>query len=165
MWTDRWGVSYNDNRTALIHIDNECFCCEEYTIPEGVRSIEDNFMLIDNKRLRKINLPSTLRYMVDNTFIECPLEELVLPEGLTEIPGCMCESCLELKRVVLPSTLRVIGNAAFCHCKILSNIVLPDGLEIIHADAFACCVSLNNIKLPSSVKYIGDDAFYGLLRT
>ena len=159
MWTDKFGVTYNDNRTALIHFDNERFCCEEYTIPEGVMSIEDNFMLINDKRLRKINLPSTLRYMVDNTFIGCPIEELVLPEGLMEIPGCMCESCRELKRVVLPSTLKVIGNAAFCHCEKLTNIVLPEGLERIHSDAFACCVSLKNIKLPSSVKYIGDDAF------
>lgn len=118
-------------------------------------------MCIEGKHLRKIHLPSTLRRMVDNTFIDCLIEELVLPEGMTEIPGCMCENCRELKKVVLPSTLKVIGNAAFCHCIKLEDIVLPYGLEVIRDDAFGNCVSLRNLELPSSLKCIGRDSFLG----
>lgn len=114
--TDEWGVTYSDNGKTLRHIDSERFVCEEYTIPEGVEVIDFPFMCIEGKHLRKIHLPSTLRHMVDNTFIDCAIEELVLPEGMTEIPGCMCENCRELKRVLLPSTLKKIGNAAFYAC-------------------------------------------------
>ena len=159
--TDEWGVTYSDNGKTLRHIDSKRFVCEEYTIPEGVEVIDFPFMCIEGKHLRKIYLPNTLRHMVDNTFIDCALEELVLPEGMTEIPGCMCENCRELKKVVLPSTLKRIGNAAFCHCNKLEDIVLPDGLEVILDDAFGDCISLKHLELPSSLKHIGSDAFLG----
>ena len=159
--TDEWGVTYSDNGKTLRHIDCKLFACEEYTIPEGVEVIDFPFMCIEGKHLRKLHLPNTIRYMVDNTFIDCSLEELVLPEGMTEIPGCMCENCHELKRVVLPSTLKKIGNAAFCHCMKLEDIVLPDGLEVIRDDAFGDCLSLKHLELPSSLKYIGPDTFLG----
>lgn len=159
--TDEWGVTYSDNGKALSHIDSKPFTCEEYKIPEGVEVIDFPFMCIEGKHLRKIHLPSTLRRMIDNTFIDCLIEELVLPEGMTEIPGCMCENCRELKKVVLPSTLKVIGNAAFCHCIKLEDIVLPYGLEVIRDDAFGNCVSLRNLELPSSLKCIGRDSFLG----
>jgi len=159
--TDEWGVTYSDNGKTLRHVDSKRFVCEEYSIPEGVEVIDFPFMCIEGKYLRKIHLPSTLRHMADNTFIDCPLEELVLPEGMTEVPGCMCENCRELKMVVLPSTLKKIGNAAFCHCKKLEEIALPDGLEVIRDDAFGDCVSLKHLELPSSLKYIGSDTFLG----
>ena len=68
---------------------------------------------LTNSKLRKIHLPSTLRKMEVNTFIRCPLEKIELPEGITEIPDYMCESCEDLKNVVLPSTIKRINHGAF----------------------------------------------------
>jgi hypothetical protein len=155
------GVTYSENGKTLRHIDNERFACEEYTIPEGIEVIDFPFMYVKGKYLRKIHLPNTLRHMVDNTFIDCSIEELVLPAGMTEIPGCMCENWRELKRVVLPSTLKKIGNAAFCNCMKLEEIVLHDGLEVIRDNAFENCVSLKHLELPVSLKYIGSNTFLG----
>lgn len=95
----------------------------------------------------------------DNAFIDETFEELVLPEGMTVIPGCMCENCRELKKVILPSTIKVISNAAFYNCKKLSEINLPEGLEVIWDDAFSSCHSLRRIILPSSLKRIKPEAF------
>lgn len=160
VFTDKWGVTYSDNGKVLCHIDSDKFLCEEYTIPEGVERIEYAFMMIETKNLRKIHLPSTLRYMCDNTFIDCPIEEIKLPEGIIVVAGCMCENCYELKKVTLPSTIKVIRNAAFCHCSSLAEINLPEGLEEIWDDAFACCDSLGSITLPPHLKYIGPEAFF-----
>ena len=77
--------------------------------------------------------------LMDNAFIDETFEELVLPEGMTVIPGCMCENCRELKNVILPSTIKVISNAAFCNCKKLSEINLPEGLEVIWDDDLLNC--------------------------
>lgn len=93
VFTDKWGVTYSDNGKVLCHIDSDKFLCEEYTIPEGVERIEYAFMMTETKNLRKIHLPSTLRYMCNNTFIDCPIEEIELPEGMTVVAGCMCENC------------------------------------------------------------------------
>ena len=79
--TDKWGVTYSDNGRALRHIDSERFRCEEYSIPEGVETIDFAFMWVEDTHLRRIHLLSTLRQMVDNTFIDCPIDEPVLPEG------------------------------------------------------------------------------------
>ena len=97
--------------------------------------------------------------LMDNAFIDETFEELVLPEGMTVIPGCMCENCRELKKVILPSTIKVICNAAFCNCKKLSEINLPEGLEDIWDDAFSGCHSLRKIALPSGLKRIKPEAF------
>ena len=97
--------------------------------------------------------------LMDNAFIDETFEELVLPEGMTVIPGCMCENCRELKKVILPSTIKVISNAAFCNCKKLSEINLPEGLEVIWDDAFSGCQSLREIALPSGIKRIKPEAF------
>ena len=95
----------------------------------------------------------------DNAFIDETFEELILPEGMTVIPGCMCENCRELKKVILPSTIKVISNAAFYNCKKLSEINLPEGLEVIWDDAFGNCHSMRRIILPSSLKRIKPEAF------
>ncbi len=95
----------------------------------------------------------------DNAFIDKTFEELVLPEGMTVIPGCMCENCRELKSVILPSTIKVISNAAFYNCKKLSEINLPEDLEEIWDDAFSNCHSLRKIALPSGLKRIKPEAF------
>ena len=158
-YTDEWGVTYSEGGKVLSYIDSDKFSCEEYTIPEGVERIEYAFMMAEAKNLRKIHLPSTLRYMCDNTFIDCPIEEMELPEGMTEVAGCMCENCRELKKVTLPSTIKVISNAAFFNCKKLSEINLPEGLEVIWDDAFQNCQSLRRIVLPSGLKWIKPEAF------
>lgn len=95
----------------------------------------------------------------DNAFIDETFEELILPEGMTVIPGCMCENCRELKKVILPSTIKVISNAAFYNCKKLSEINLPEGLEVIWDDAFSSCHSLRRIILPLSLKRIKPETF------
>lgn len=95
----------------------------------------------------------------DNAFIDETFEELILPEGMTVIPGCMCENCRELKKVLLPSTIKVISNAAFYNCKKLSEINLPEGLEVIWDDAFSSCHSLRRIILPLSLKRIKPETF------
>lgn len=95
----------------------------------------------------------------DNAFIDETFEELVLPEGMTVIPGCMCENCRELKKVTLPSTIKVINNAAFYNCKKLSEINLPENLEVVWDDAFSQCHSLREIVLPAGLKIIKPEAF------
>lgn len=157
--TDEWGVTYSNYGRILKEVDPQLFTCEEYTIPEGVEVMDGTFWLTDTK-LRKINLPSSLRKMEVNTFIRCPLEKLELPEGITEIPEFMCECCRELKEVVLPSTIKEIMHGAFNCCSKLQKINLPHSIERIGSGAFRFCESLKNIVLPSSVDEISDEVFY-----
>lgn len=94
-----------------------------------------------------------------NAFIGATFEELILPEGMIEIPGSMCEDCRHLKRVVLPSTLKRIDIGAFCGCEQLSEIVIPDGVDYIGDNTFQGCKSLKHLRLPSSLKRITSELF------
>lgn len=64
--------------------------------------------------------------------------EIVLPEGLAEIP-----------------------HRAFLYCYLMSSIRVPDSLVRIEAQAFAGCASLRSISLPDGVAHIGQGAFTG----
>ena len=112
LYTDEWGVTYSNYGRVLMEVNPQLFTCEEYSIPEGVEVLEGDFFF-KNAKLRKITLPGTLRKMEANAFIHCPLENLELPEGLTEVPEFMCECCRTLKKVVLPSTIKKILTGGF----------------------------------------------------
>ena len=159
-YTDEWGVTYSNYGRILKEVNKQLFTCEEYSIPEGVEVMKGTFWLTDNT-LRKIHLPSTLREMEVNTFICCPLEELKLPEGVTEVPEFMCESCRELKKVILPSTVQKILNGAFNCCTKLSEINLPNSIYFIDSSVFRCCESLKSVKLPPNISEIRSELFYG----
>ena len=94
-----------------------------------------------------------------NAFIGATFEELILPEGMIEIPGSMCEDCHHLKRVVLPSTLKRIDIGAFCGCELLSEIEIPDGVDYIGDNTFQGCKSLKRLRLPHSLKRITSEIF------
>jgi len=87
------------------------------------------------------------------------ITSIVIPEGVTEIPGSTFSSNSYLESIVLPSTLVKIGNNAFRYCTALKSIVIPDGVTEIGLEAFAYCSSLESIKLGKSLSVIGEAAF------
>lgn len=99
--------------------------------------------------------------MEDNMFAHSHLKELILSEGITLIPRCMCEYSEELKRVVLPSTIRGIEICAFNCCKQLQEINLPDSIEFIEDGVFRFCESLKQVHLPLNLKQLSPELFYG----
>ena len=109
-----------------------------------------------------------------NDFIGATFEKLVLPEGMIEIPGSLCEDCRQLRKVVLPSTLKRIDVGAFCGCRrleeemadsvfqgchALKHITIPRSLKRIQPELFDNS-GLENIELPEGLESIGYWAFY-----
>ena len=152
-YTDEWGVIYCNNGRVLKDVNPLLFTCEEYSVPEGVEVVMDDAFLMKNPQLRKIHFPNTLRKLGGNTFLRYPLAELELPEGITEVPDYMCESCYELKKVVLPSTVKSIMHGAFNCCEKLQEIYLPDTLQVplIVYNLELQCILLHSSLLQHSV--------------
>ena len=65
------------------------------------------------------------------------IEEVILPEGLTEIQGFAFDSCAKLKKVNFPNGLKTIGAGAFSDTA-LEVLDLPDTVTSIGFEAFAC---------------------------
>lgn len=123
-------------------------------LPAGVTSIgEDAFC--GCRALTEIKLPSSLRTVGSSAFYMAPLNELELPEGITDIePLAFAYTALTTLR--LPGSLRTIGDMAF-YCTPLTELELPERLTDIGDNAFAGA-SFTEIYIPANVTALGIDA-------
>ncbi|MCQ2425821.1 MAG: leucine-rich repeat protein [Lachnospiraceae bacterium] len=140
------------------HIDWTEFSVRKLVIPEGYTSLD----------------AVCLRGIVG-------LEEIVLPDSVTEIPGQFLPNaalflkkitfgknlirigaeafsgCTGLNEVVFPSSLREIGDFAFQNTG-LTSVVFPK-LEKCGRDVFANCLSLTEVSIADGVTEIPSETF------
>ena len=95
-------------------------------------------------------------YGIDTTIVE----EVILPEKLSEIGGCAFANCVNIKHMELPDSVTYIGDDAFHKCTSLVSINLPYGIEELRG-AFSLCENLQSIVIPESIKLIDHACFYG----
>lgn len=100
-------------------------------------------------------------YIKDNVLVKCAsnLENVAIPNGITQIDDSAFYSCTQLKTVMIPGSVTYIGDSAFYGCYMLTSITLPNSVTSIGGWAFWSCDSLTSITIPNSVTYIGDGAF------
>ena len=99
-----------------------------------------------------------------NAFSNMPyLEEVYLPDSITEIRGEAFKNDYALKKVHLPANLKYLGGESFYHCYRLVevNLTLDMPLEEIKGSTFEECSALKRITIPDSVTRIGGHAFHG----
>ena len=116
------------------------------------------------------------------------ITELVIPEGVTRIPGYSFSGQKTITSVKIPSTVTSIGAYAFSGCSSLASATLDEGsklqsigsyafsgcsslasatldegskLQSIGSYAFSSCSKLTSITIPSGVTSIGAYAFSG----
>lgn len=86
-------------------------------------------------------------------------ENIVIPEGVTEIEHYLFCGNDRIKTLACPDSLKIIGAGAFSDCKNLEKISLNDNLEVIAPEAFSCCKSLKEVILPDGINAVGFGAF------
>ena len=134
------------------------------TIPEGVETIGARAFEATGLLRGDVRLPSTVKTIGDNAFVNSALTHITLPEGLELIEGATFYGCENLQdTVVIPSTVTQIRSDAFNHCKQLAAVILPAGLQGIQSNAFANCYSLDYIEcLGSEPPAIEANTFSGV---
>ncbi len=105
----------------------------------------------------EVVIPSHIRTLAASAFDEAEVTRVVIPEGVTYLPGYTFFYCDTLKEVVLPSTLTEIGNGAFRYCSSLEKVNL-ENVEIIGGEAFSSCEKLEEADLSCATE-IGAGAF------
>ena len=97
---------------------SDCDKLEEVTICEGVEAI-DREAFANCKRLKKLSIPTSVKTLgkanasrlYKGPFIGCKnLEEVVLPEGLTNLESKAFEGCVNLKRLTIPDSMTTIDK-------------------------------------------------------
>ena len=89
---------------------------------------------------------------------ESDCENLVIPEGVTNIRDEAFEGNEKILSVRFPKSLETIGDSAFSGCSGITKIALNEELEDIGYDAFRG-TKLTEIEIPSNVNSIGASAF------
>ena len=119
---------------------------------------DDEYGLKDNKSLKKIIAPATLRRTADGWFSYTRAEEIIFPgDKLRIFGGALFNE--RAKKITLPESVEVILANAFWNNNKMESITLPSKIKVIPARCFYFCKSLKSIDIPAAVTEIQEDAF------
>lgn len=76
------------------------------------------------------------------------VENIILPDGITEIGDYAFKGCAALKNISLPDRVAKIGSEAFNGCAALAALEVPAGVSEIGEGAFIGCDTLESLSLP-----------------
>jgi len=107
-----------------------------------VVSIADN-AFAGNTELKKVKIPSSVRYIEDYAFAGCTaLKTVEAEEGLLSIGFRAFYKCTYLRKFDLPTTLEKIDDETFRECERLKTLSIPKNCKEIGNEAFRACMSL-----------------------
>jgi len=127
---------------------------------KGEKSNQNIFNSYENKTVKQINIPKSVKEIGECSFKNCiELENIELPNTVQKIGERAFEGCTQLTNVIINSNVNTISTALFNGCTNLKNINIPEGIENIEKEAFQYCTTLQEINLPQSIQSIADNAF------
>ena len=97
----------------------------------------------------------------EDAFWGCYMEQLTLPDTVTDIGNYAFRSCGSLKSVTLPPNISAISAYTFYSCRSLENVTVPGSARYIDGFAFAYCTSLTDVTIQPGVLEIRMEAFIG----
>jgi hypothetical protein len=156
MFVSQDGVLFTKDGTTLVSYPPKK-AGTTYTIPEGCTTLA-NGSFLDALYLQSVDLGSAVNFGQDVFFRCTALEEMTIPEGVTELGTTMFAYCSSLRSVTLPSTLQTIGDYCFFSCDSLTEVTVPEGTQTLGGYCFFNCPSLKTLHLPDSLTEIGDGA-------
>ena len=95
----------------------------------------------------------------EDAFWGCYMEQVTLPDTVTDIGNYAFRSCGSLKSVTLPPNISAISAYTFYSCRSLENVTVPGSARYIDGFAFAYCTSLTDVTIQPGVLEIGREAF------
>ena len=110
-------------------IDKQAFFkCDNLTTVEMADSVTKigNEVFYYSGKLNNINLPKKLNSIGMYAFHKTAIEEIEIPEGITEIAENTFSKCEKLQRVIFQKSLEKIANNAFSSCVSLTNIEIHE---------------------------------------
>lgn len=128
----------------------------QLVIPDSVITLKSRI----GKNIEDVFLPESLTELPFACFSGCKnLRYVKIPSKVTTIPSCAFENS-EIEKIDFPEHLTVIGYNAFSGC-LFEKFVVPETVKTIGVNAFSGCKNLTEIKLPEALTELKDGMFYG----
>lgn len=116
--------------------------------------------LSDNKHLRFVRVPPSVRRIGDWAFSDCEaLEEVILSEGLEHIGRGAFSGCKNLKSITIPSSVKEATGRSFSDSGIERPVLSADGRTLYYCPAVAAGEAYT---VPEGVRKIASWAFLEL---
>jgi len=152
------GILFNINQTVIISYP--CGLSGNYSIPNGVTSIED-YAFYNCIKLTNLTMPDSVISIGIAAFASCSgLANVTISTNVSSIGHDAFSSCSSLTSVTIPNSITTISDDAFAWCSDLTNVMIPNSVTTISDDAFIYCMNLTSVTIPNSVTSIGFVAFY-----
>ncbi len=94
-------------------------------------------------------------YVKDENGGETEVTDLVIPEGVTEIPNEFFKDVASITSITIPSSVTLIGDNAFAGCTNLATVTFPESSINMGKDVFANTAWISNHQSDDNVVYIG----------
>lgn len=129
------GVLFDKEGTTLLKYPPEK-AGTTYTIPQGVTTVDE--IAFEFCSLQEISIPDSVTELKNSAFYACSsLTKINLPESLTDIQYRTFSWCSSLPEIEIPENVKTIDNFAFENCQALKKAVVPESVTFIASNAFS----------------------------
>jgi hypothetical protein len=138
---------------------------EQKFISANNNALNSDFVVIGNGligyrgKYKIVHIPDGIDYIGNGTFSHVDINEVVMPNSVTEIGVYAFINCKNLEQITFSERLKYIDRGSFWGCSLLKEINLPDSLVEIDGSAFMGCTRLKTIKIPFGVVKIKKHTF------
>lgn len=141
---------------------------KKITIGKGVKSIGKNIVYDALSEVNVKDLAAYCQIDFNGTILKDAklyvndqrITELVIPDGVNEIPAYAFSGCSGLQFVSIPESVTSIASSAFAECASLISVNQAENVQTIASRAFYNCSQLCYMPVTSNLTNIGDYAFY-----
>ncbi len=146
----------NNNKTlSSVYEQN---CPAELTVPQGVEKIERRALA--DAPINQLVLPDSVTEIGYEAFAGCDALQFVrLPKELKSVEPGIFRGCLSLEKIEMSDTIKAFSESMFECCASLKDIPFRNGILELPRNVFSECVSIESATLPPSVAVIRSGAF------
>lgn len=167
-YIDGYGTQFSDDKKRLIKFTAGL---SDYSIPLGTEEIAiDAFR--DNKFLKVIHMPSTIRLVKNGAFSNCKIDEIHFAGNIEQWLQISWKGILSkgyrlyfndtdlVESIIIPESISVIKESAFYYCKSLKSVIFNKNITVIERDAFNKSGLKGILSIPKSCQTIKQYAFF-----
>lgn len=129
-----------------------CYRLDTLVLPTSMQTL-GYMSLAECLNLREVVLPASLQEIDDRAFENCRHLQTVTFSGnnLNRIGNWAFFQCLQLQNITIPEGVTEIGDAAFYECAYLNEVSLPASIQQIGDHAFASCSRMTKMNVDAVV--------------
>ena len=139
------------------HAFDGCTSFSEVKIPSTLTTVSEYGVFWNCTNLTKVVFAEGTVKVPDSIFRCDPaVNEVFLPDTVTEIGDSAFEGCRSLESIYLPEGVSIIGDYAFSGCSAFKSIDLHEGIIGLGSHAFDGCTSFSEVKIPSTLTTVSE---------